>query len=107
MYFLLYTAEAMCSAVVLSVQNVKRMFFLSLFFPQCHESAWTTAAPHIEVTSPLFPFALVQRMLGMCRGRRKFLAASLALFFIPALTWLYLSVGSFQGKHTSPRRNSQ
>uniref|UniRef100_A0A8C4EDZ9 Glycosyltransferase-like protein LARGE1 n=1 Tax=Dicentrarchus labrax TaxID=13489 RepID=A0A8C4EDZ9_DICLA len=37
-------------------------------------------------------------MLGMCRGRRKFLAASLALLFIPALTWLYLSVGSFQVK---------
>ncbi|XP_017281863.1 LARGE xylosyl- and glucuronyltransferase 1 isoform X2 [Kryptolebias marmoratus] len=37
-------------------------------------------------------------MLGMCRGRRKFLAASLALLFIPALTWLYLSVGSIQVK---------
>lgn len=37
-------------------------------------------------------------MLGMCRGRRKFLVASLALLFIPALTWLYLSVGGFQGK---------
>uniref|UniRef100_A0AAX7V0I7 LARGE xylosyl- and glucuronyltransferase 1 n=1 Tax=Astatotilapia calliptera TaxID=8154 RepID=A0AAX7V0I7_ASTCA len=37
-------------------------------------------------------------MLGMCRGRRKFLVASLALLFIPALTWLYLSVGSFQVK---------
>ncbi|XP_053170170.1 xylosyl- and glucuronyltransferase LARGE1-like [Scomber japonicus] len=37
-------------------------------------------------------------MLGMCRGRRKFLAASLALLFIPALTWLYLSVGGFQVK---------
>uniref|UniRef100_A0AAY4AZP1 LARGE xylosyl- and glucuronyltransferase 1 n=1 Tax=Denticeps clupeoides TaxID=299321 RepID=A0AAY4AZP1_9TELE len=35
-------------------------------------------------------------MLGMCRGRRKFLAFSFALLFIPALTWLYLSVGSFQ-----------
>ena len=34
----------------------------------------------------------------MCRGRRKFLAASLALLFIPALTWLYLSAGNFQGK---------
>ncbi|CAF96751.1 unnamed protein product [Tetraodon nigroviridis] len=37
-------------------------------------------------------------MLGMCRGRRKFLVASLALLFIPALTWLYLSVGIFQVK---------
>lgn len=34
----------------------------------------------------------------MCRGRRKFLLASLALVFIPTLTWLYLSVGGFQGK---------
>ncbi|KAM9309757.1 xylosyl- and glucuronyltransferase LARGE1 isoform 3-T3 [Pholidichthys leucotaenia] len=41
-------------------------------------------------------------MLGMCRGRRKFLAASLALVFIPALTWLYLSVGSFQGEDVKP-----
>uniref|UniRef100_A0A6Q2Z4P2 LARGE xylosyl- and glucuronyltransferase 1 n=1 Tax=Esox lucius TaxID=8010 RepID=A0A6Q2Z4P2_ESOLU len=37
-------------------------------------------------------------MPGMCRGRRKFLAASLALLFIPALTWLYLSAGNFQVK---------
>uniref|UniRef100_A0A3Q3WBR6 LARGE xylosyl- and glucuronyltransferase 1 n=1 Tax=Mola mola TaxID=94237 RepID=A0A3Q3WBR6_MOLML len=44
-------------------------------------------------------------MLGMCRGRRKFLAASLVLLFIPALTWLYLSVGSFQGKNTSLMRS--
>uniref|UniRef100_A0A8C4S5M5 LARGE xylosyl- and glucuronyltransferase 1 n=1 Tax=Erpetoichthys calabaricus TaxID=27687 RepID=A0A8C4S5M5_ERPCA len=35
-------------------------------------------------------------MLGMCRGRRKFLAASLALLFVPALTWLYLSAGNYQ-----------
>ncbi|XP_070785080.1 xylosyl- and glucuronyltransferase LARGE1 isoform X3 [Enoplosus armatus] len=41
-------------------------------------------------------------MLGMCRGRRKFLAASLALLFIPALTWLYLSVGSFQDMKPLP-----
>uniref|UniRef100_A0A3B1JKH3 LARGE xylosyl- and glucuronyltransferase 1 n=1 Tax=Astyanax mexicanus TaxID=7994 RepID=A0A3B1JKH3_ASTMX len=37
-------------------------------------------------------------MLGMCRGRRKFLAASLALLFIPALTWLYLSAANFTVK---------
>uniref|UniRef100_A0A3P8WCR9 LARGE xylosyl- and glucuronyltransferase 1 n=2 Tax=Cynoglossus semilaevis TaxID=244447 RepID=A0A3P8WCR9_CYNSE len=37
-------------------------------------------------------------MLVMCRGRRKFLLASLALVFIPTLTWLYLSVGGFQVK---------
>lgn len=40
-------------------------------------------------------------MLGMCRGRRKFLAATLAVLLIPALTWLYLSVGSFQGENSS------
>ncbi|XP_060759617.1 xylosyl- and glucuronyltransferase LARGE1-like isoform X4 [Neoarius graeffei] len=34
-------------------------------------------------------------MLGMCRGRRKFLAASIILLFIPALTWLYLSATNF------------
>uniref|UniRef100_A0A673ZPX1 LARGE xylosyl- and glucuronyltransferase 1 n=1 Tax=Salmo trutta TaxID=8032 RepID=A0A673ZPX1_SALTR len=45
-------------------------------------------------------------MLGMCRGRRKFLAASLALLFIPALTWLYLSAGNFQGSVRSKRRTS-
>uniref|UniRef100_A0AAR2LC36 LARGE xylosyl- and glucuronyltransferase 1 n=1 Tax=Pygocentrus nattereri TaxID=42514 RepID=A0AAR2LC36_PYGNA len=37
-------------------------------------------------------------MLGICRGRRKFLAASLALLFIPALTWLYLSAANFSVK---------
>ncbi|KTF79035.1 hypothetical protein cypCar_00031380 [Cyprinus carpio] len=37
-------------------------------------------------------------MLGMCRGRRKFVAASLALIFIPALTWLYLSSANFTVK---------
>uniref|UniRef100_A0A8C5C3Y2 LARGE xylosyl- and glucuronyltransferase 1 n=1 Tax=Gadus morhua TaxID=8049 RepID=A0A8C5C3Y2_GADMO len=37
-------------------------------------------------------------MLGMCRGRRKFLLATVALLFIPALTWLYLTAGNFQVK---------
>uniref|UniRef100_A0A3Q2D1D4 LARGE xylosyl- and glucuronyltransferase 1 n=1 Tax=Cyprinodon variegatus TaxID=28743 RepID=A0A3Q2D1D4_CYPVA len=37
-------------------------------------------------------------MLGIFRGRRKFLAASLALLFIPSFTWLYLSIGHFQVK---------
>ncbi|MEQ2226700.1 hypothetical protein ILYODFUR_030034 [Ilyodon furcidens] len=37
-------------------------------------------------------------MLGIFRGRRKFLAASLALLFIPSFTWLYLSIGNFQVK---------
>ncbi|KAJ8245583.1 hypothetical protein GJAV_G00272310 [Gymnothorax javanicus] len=41
-------------------------------------------------------------MLGVCRGRRKFLAASLALLFIPALTWLYLSAANFQVKPVVP-----
>ena len=34
----------------------------------------------------------------MCRGRRKFLLATVALLFIPALTWLYLTAGNFQGE---------
>ncbi|XP_021113998.1 LARGE xylosyl- and glucuronyltransferase 1 isoform X3 [Heterocephalus glaber] len=36
-------------------------------------------------------------MLGVCRGRRKFLAASLTLLCIPALTWIYLFAGSLEG----------
>uniref|UniRef100_A0A8C9UTH2 LARGE xylosyl- and glucuronyltransferase 1 n=1 Tax=Spermophilus dauricus TaxID=99837 RepID=A0A8C9UTH2_SPEDA len=41
-------------------------------------------------------------MLGICRGRRKFLAASLTLLCIPAVTWIYLFAGSFEdGKPVS------
>ncbi|XP_004623993.1 LARGE xylosyl- and glucuronyltransferase 1 [Octodon degus] len=41
-------------------------------------------------------------MLGVCRGRRRFLAASLTLLCIPALTWVYLFAGSFEdGKPVS------
>nr|XP_004610720.1 unnamed protein product [Sorex araneus] len=41
-------------------------------------------------------------MLGFCRGRRKFLAASLTLLCIPAITWVYLFAGSFEdGKPVS------
>uniref|UniRef100_A0A8D2KBH8 LARGE xylosyl- and glucuronyltransferase 1 n=1 Tax=Urocitellus parryii TaxID=9999 RepID=A0A8D2KBH8_UROPR len=41
-------------------------------------------------------------MLGICRGRRKFLAASLTLLCIPAITWIYLFAGSFEdGKPVS------
>lgn len=43
-----------------------------------------------------------ERMLGICRGRRKFLAASLTLLCIPALTWIYLFAGSLEdGKPVS------
>jgi hypothetical protein len=42
--------------------------------------------------------ATSERMLGICRGRRKFLAASLTLLCIPAITWIYLFSGSFEGK---------
>ncbi|XP_004700780.2 LARGE xylosyl- and glucuronyltransferase 1 [Echinops telfairi] len=43
-----------------------------------------------------------ERMLGICRGRRKFLAASLTLLCIPAITWIYLFAGSFEdGKPVS------
>nr|XP_015097053.1 LARGE xylosyl- and glucuronyltransferase 1 [Vicugna pacos] len=46
--------------------------------------------------------ATSERMLGICRGRRKFLAASLTLLCIPAVTWLYLFAGSFEdGKPVS------
>ncbi|KAM9312622.1 xylosyl- and glucuronyltransferase LARGE1 isoform 2-T2 [Gastrophryne carolinensis] len=41
-------------------------------------------------------------MLGFCRGRRKFLAASLTLLFVPAITWIYLFTGNFDnGKSIS------
>ncbi|XP_074023483.1 xylosyl- and glucuronyltransferase LARGE1 isoform X2 [Numenius arquata] len=41
-------------------------------------------------------------MLGICRGRRKFLAASLTILFVPAITWIYLFAGSFEdGKPVS------
>uniref|UniRef100_A0A8C0H5A1 LARGE xylosyl- and glucuronyltransferase 1 n=1 Tax=Chelonoidis abingdonii TaxID=106734 RepID=A0A8C0H5A1_CHEAB len=41
-------------------------------------------------------------MLGICRGRRKFLAVSLTLLFVPAFTWIYLFSGSFEdGKAAS------
>lgn len=45
--------------------------------------------------------ATSERMLGICRGRRKFLAASLTLLCIPAITWIYLFAGSFEGKNKS------
>lgn len=35
-------------------------------------------------------------MLGICRGRRKFLAATLSILFVPAFTWIYLFSGSFK-----------
>ncbi|KAM4901290.1 xylosyl- and glucuronyltransferase LARGE1 isoform 4-T4 [Sylvia borin] len=41
-------------------------------------------------------------MLGICRGRRKFLAASLTILFVPAIMWIYLFAGSFEdGKPVS------
>lgn len=45
--------------------------------------------------------ATSERMLGIFRGRRKFLAASLTLLCIPAITWIYLFAGSFEGKNKS------
>ncbi|OCT86120.1 hypothetical protein XELAEV_18019813mg [Xenopus laevis] len=39
-------------------------------------------------------------MLGFCRGRRKFLFASLTLLFIPAITWIYLFTGNFDNGKT-------
>ncbi|KAK7898718.1 hypothetical protein WMY93_019571 [Mugilogobius chulae] len=39
-------------------------------------------------------------MMGVCRGRRK-LVAALALLFVPALAWIYLSAAGFQVKSLS------
>ncbi|KAJ8261643.1 hypothetical protein GJAV_G00156640 [Gymnothorax javanicus] len=41
-------------------------------------------------------------MLGICRGRWKFLLATFAVLFVPALTWLYLTAGSFQAVKSLP-----
>ena len=88
------------SLSLLSLSLSLSLSILSLCFllRQYNALSWPTAAANIEVTQPHFLTVSPQRMLGMCRGRRKFLAASLALLFIPALTWLYLSAGNFQGK---------
>lgn len=52
--------------------------------------------------------ATSERMLGICRGRRKFLAASLTLLCIPAITWLYLFAGNFEGKEEAlPEREGR
>lgn len=57
---------------------------------------WTPCFPHRTRTR--LGISTSERMLGMCRGRRKFLAASLTLLFVPAITWIYLFAGSFEGK---------
>ncbi|KAJ8249572.1 hypothetical protein COCON_G00227880 [Conger conger] len=67
-------------------------FCLGLWVRLGHAFPRRPASAHIETAAPPL------RMLGMCRGRRKLLAASLALLFIPALTWLYLSAANFQVK---------
>ncbi|CAL8386114.1 unnamed protein product [Boreogadus saida] len=54
--------------------------------------------PAVESSGDLGGSLAARRMLGMCRGRRKFLLATVALLFIPALTWLYLTAGNFQAQ---------
>ncbi|CAI5786117.1 LARGE xylosyl- and glucuronyltransferase 1 isoform X1 [Podarcis lilfordi] len=61
---------------------------------------WTSCFRHRNRTR--LGISTSERMLGICRGRRKFLAASLTLLFVPAVTWIYLFAGSFEdGKPVS------
>ncbi|XP_060046089.1 xylosyl- and glucuronyltransferase LARGE1 isoform X1 [Erinaceus europaeus] len=66
-----------------------------------YEGGQGLRAPNRETALQL-GIATSERMLGICRGRRKFLAASLTLLCIPAITWVYLFSGSFEdGKPVS------
>ncbi|XP_069713118.1 xylosyl- and glucuronyltransferase LARGE1 isoform X3 [Phaenicophaeus curvirostris] len=61
---------------------------------------WTICFRHRNSTG--LGICTPERMLGICRGRRKFLAASLTVLFVPAITWIYLFAGSFEdGKPVS------
>ncbi|XP_066852970.1 xylosyl- and glucuronyltransferase LARGE1 isoform X6 [Anser cygnoides] len=61
---------------------------------------WTICFQHRNGTG--LGICTPERMLGICRGRRKFLAASLTVLFVPAITWIYLFAGSFEdGKPVS------
>lgn len=77
-----------------------RSYFLSIFFQGiiCGRH-WTSCFQHRNRTR--LGISTSERMLGICRGRRKFLAASLTLIFVPAITWIYLFAGSFEGKNES------
>uniref|UniRef100_A0A8C0RDT4 LARGE xylosyl- and glucuronyltransferase 1 n=1 Tax=Canis lupus familiaris TaxID=9615 RepID=A0A8C0RDT4_CANLF len=76
-------------------------FLSALPFRKYYEGGRGPRAPGREAALGL-GVATSERMLGICRGRRKFLAASLTVLCIPAITWLYLFAGSFEdGKPVS------
>lgn len=75
-------------------------FLSALPFRKYYEGGRGPRAPGREAALGL-GVATSERMLGICRGRRKFLAASLTVLCIPAITWLYLFAGSFEGKVAS------
>lgn len=72
-------------------------FPFALPFRNYYEGGRRLHAPDRDAALGL-GFATSERMLGICRGRRKFLAASLTLLCIPAVTWIYLFAGSLEGK---------
>ena len=72
-------------------------FLFALPSRKYYEGGWGRHARGRDTALGLGP-ATSERMLGVCRGRWKFLAASLTLLCIPAITWLYLFAGSFEGK---------
>lgn len=81
-------------------------FLFALPFRKYYEGGRGPRAPGREAALGL-GVATSERMLGICRGRRKFLAASLTVLCIPAITWLYLFAGSFEGKKALPHRERE
>lgn len=84
-----------------SVYNARTQPSPLLFlYRKYYEGSRGLHAPGRETALGL-EIATSERMLGICRGRRKFLAVSLTLLCIPAVTWLYLFAGSYEGKDNS------
>lgn len=80
-----------------TVLRTQPFLFALLPFRKYYEGGRGPCAPGREAALGL-GVVTSERMLGICRGRRKFLAASLTVLCIPAITWLYLFAGSFEGK---------
>lgn len=92
----IYRISLLCNSHPFTVLGTQRFLF-ALRFRKYYEGGRGPHAPGREAALGL-GVATSERMLGICRGRRKFLAASLTVLCIPAVTWLYLFAGSFEGK---------
>lgn len=92
----IYRISLLCNSHPFTVLGTQRFLF-ALPFRKYYEGGRGPHAPGREAALGL-GVATSERMLGICRGRRKFLAASLTVLCIPAITWLYLFAGSFEGK---------